>query len=95
MVKYLEKYKQNIAIEMRKRGFSYSEIELRLHIPKSTIAYWVKNIKLTPEQIKKLNHKRIEVAKSNALKKISRTSKIIEEIKKFSAKDIKEFRASL
>jgi len=87
---YLEKYKQNIAIDMRKRGFSYSEIGNRIHIPKSTLSYWLKNIKLTPEQTQKLNDKRIEVAKANALKKISKTAKTIEEIKNSSAQDIKE-----
>jgi len=90
MVQYLEKYKQNIAIDMRKRGFSYSEIGNRLHIPKSTLSYWLKNVKLTPEQIKKLNDKRTETAKANVLKKISRTSKMIEEIKNSSSQDIKE-----
>lgn len=90
MVQYLEKYKQNIASDMRRRGFSYSEIKNRLHIPKSTLSYWLKNIKLTPEQIKKLNDKRLETARANALKKISKTSQLIEEIKNSSAKDVKE-----
>lgn len=89
MIQYLEKYKQNIAIEMRKRGFSYSEIENRIHIPKSTLSYWLKSIKLTPKQIKKLNDKRLETAKANALKKVFKTSKLIEEIKKSSSQEIK------
>jgi predicted transcriptional regulator len=86
----MEKYKQNIAVDMRKRGLSYSEIGNKLHIPKSTLSYWLKNLKLTPEQIKKLNDKRVEITKTNALKKISRTSKMIEEIKSSSSQDIKE-----
>ena len=90
MVQYLEKYKQDIAVDMRKRGSSYSEIENRLHVPKSTLSYWLKNLKLTHEQIKKLNDKRAETAKANALKKISRTFKMIEEIKNSSSRDIKE-----
>lgn len=90
VVQYLEKYKQGMVIEMRKRGFSYSEIENRLHVPKSTISYWLKNIKLAPEQIKKLNDKRIEIAKANALKKTSKTARIIEEIKNSSAQDLKQ-----
>src|SRR3989338_5363352 len=89
MSPYLEKYKKNIAIEMRKRGLSYSEIKNRLHVPKSTLSYWLKNIKLTPEQNKKLNDRRIETAMANALKKTSRTSKIIEKIKDSSSHDIK------
>lgn len=90
MVQYLEKYKQNIAIEMRKRGLSYSEIENRTHVPKSTIAFWVKNIRLTLEQIKKLNDKKIQTAKKNAQKKISKTLRMIEEIKNSSVGDIKK-----
>lgn len=75
---------------MRKRGLSYSDIEDRIHIPKSTLSYWLKNIKLTPEQTKKLNDKRVQTAKNNALKKISKTAKMIEEIKNSSAQDVKE-----
>lgn len=90
MVQYLEKYKQNIAIEMRKRGLSYSEIENRIHVPKSSLSYWLKNIKLTPEQVRRLNDKRVEMARTNALKKISRTSKMIEEVKNSSSQDVKE-----
>lgn len=90
MVQYLEKYKQNIAIDMRKRGLSYSEIGTRIHVPKSTLSYWLKKVKLTPEQIKKLNNKRIDIAKANAIKKTSRTLHLIEEIKNSSSRDIKE-----
>lgn len=75
---------------MRKRGFSYSEIENRLHIPKSTLSFWLKKIKLTPEQMKKLNDKRTETAKANALKKTSRVSRMIEEIKNTSSLEVKE-----
>lgn len=90
MIQYLEKYKQNIAIDMRKHGLSYSEIRNRIHVSKSTLSYWLKNLKLTPEQIKKLNNKKVETAKANALKKISKTSGMIEKIKNSSLLDIKE-----
>lgn len=75
---------------MRKRGLSYSEIENRLHVPKSTLSYWLKNIKLTQEQAKKLDDKKIETARANSQKKISRTSRMIEEIKNSSSQDIKK-----
>lgn len=90
MVQYLEKYKQNVAIEMRKRGFSYSEIENRIHVPKSTLSYWLKNIKLTLEQVQKLNDKRTAIAKANALKKILRTSRVTEDVKNSSVQDIQK-----
>ncbi|MEK7603738.1 MAG: hypothetical protein AAB461_01295 [Patescibacteria group bacterium] len=90
MSPYLEKYKKNISIDMRRRGFSYSEIINQLHVPKSTLSYWLKNLKLTPEEIKKLDDKYVERARAGALKKISRTSGLIERIKNSSSQDIKE-----
>ena len=90
VVQYIEKYKKNIAIDMRKRGLSYSEIENRIHIPKSTLSYWLKNLKLTDEQIKKLNEKQLQAIRKGLEKKTSRTNKAIEEIKISSAKDIRE-----
>lgn len=88
MVQYLEKFKQNIAIDMRKRGMSYSEIENRIHVPKSTLAYWLRGVKLTPEQEKKLSEKRVKVAKANAEKRTNKTKKKVFEIISESARDI-------
>lgn len=89
MIQYIEKYKQNIAVDMRKKGTSYSEIKNRINVPKSTLSFWLKKIKLTEEQKKKLNENRLEALKRGSEKKISRTRKIIEEIKIASAKNIK------
>lgn len=90
MVQRLVRYKKGIAIELRQKGFSYSEIKNSINIPKSTIAFWLKGIKLTDEQIKKLKNKRSEVARANSQKRVLKVSKAIEEIKVLSAKDIKE-----
>lgn len=89
MSPYLGKYKQNIAIEMRKKGFSYSDIGNRMNIPKSTLSYWLKNIELTPEQIKKLNERKIRTAKLNSLKRVKKILKTIKEIEDSSQKNIK------
>ncbi|MDP3696718.1 MAG: hypothetical protein Q8R55_01665 [Candidatus Taylorbacteria bacterium] len=89
MSQYIEKYKKNIAIDMRKRGLSYSEIENRINVPRSTLSYWLKDLKLSVEQIKKLNEKRLEGMKRGSEKKSSRTKKLIEEIRASSAKSIK------
>lgn len=90
MVQYLEKYKKNIATDMRKRGFSYSDIQNKINVPKSTIAYWVKRVSLTSEQRQKLKERRLQMAKFNAEKRISKTSKLIEQIKASSAGDIQK-----
>lgn len=38
------------AIELRKQGFSYGEIQKLLSIPKSTLSHWLRNIELTEDQ---------------------------------------------
>lgn len=89
MVQYLEKYKKNIAIDMRKKGMSYSEIKNHIHVPKSTLSYWLKDLKLTEEQIKKLDEKHLEARKNSLKKKNLQTLRLIEEIKSSSAASIK------
>jgi len=73
---------------MRKRGFSYSEIQNKMNLPKSTIAYWLRGVKLTKEQEKNLRNRRSEIAKANIEKRVSKTAKLIEEIKSSSAQTI-------
>lgn len=90
VVQYLEKYKKNIAIDMRKHGFSYSDIQNKMNVPKSTIAYWVKKVRLTPEQRQKLKERRTQIAKANSEKKIVKTAKLVEQIKASSARDIQK-----
>lgn len=90
MVQYLEKYKKNIAIDMRKRGLSYSDIQNKMNVPKSTIAYWIKNIPLTKEQSQKLKNRRIEIAKLNSQKRILKNQKLIKEIEISSSSNIQK-----
>jgi len=42
------------AIQLRKRGASLRKVETRLKIPRSTLSYWFKNIKLSARQKEKL-----------------------------------------
>lgn len=88
MVQYLESYKKNIVIDMRKRGFSYSDIQTKMNIPKSTIAYWLKGTKLTKEQKEKLKNRVSETAKANIQKRIARTLRILDEAKQSSAQSV-------
>jgi len=84
------RFKKGIAIELRKQGLSYSEIKNSINIPKSTIAYWLKNVQLSDSQIEKLKARRSEVAKLNSEKRISKILKTIEDIKKSSARNVKK-----
>ena len=75
---------------MRKKGFSYSEIEHRLYVPKSTLSSWLKGVMLTDSQVKRLKEKRFAVARANSEKRILKTSETIEAIKISSARDIRK-----
>ena len=88
MVQTPVRFKKGIAIELRKKGFSYSEIKTSLNIPKSTIAYWLKDIKLSDFQVQKLQTRRSDTAKRNSEKRTAKVLKTIEDIKKSSAKDV-------
>lgn len=79
---------KNFAIELRKGGYSYSEIMKFCHVPKSTLSYWFQDIKLSEPQLNRLDKKRIEAAKKGTKSKILKTSKAIQEIQKNSAKEI-------
>ncbi len=79
---------KDFAIELRKGGYSYSEIKKFCPVPKSTLSYWFQGIKLSEPQLKRLEKKRIEGAEKGSRTKVLKTSKAIEEIQKTSAKDI-------
>ena len=90
MVQYLGGYKKGIAIDLRKKGFSYDDIKNELNIPKSTIAHWVKNIKLEEDQIQKLENKKLEAARKNSQKRVTKILKQVEEIREASIKSINQ-----
>lgn len=73
--------KREEVVRLRKKGFSYSEIRQIIHVSKSSLSLWLKDIILTDEQIKRLRRKG-EVARSlgsKALKdeRIKRQKRII------------------
>ena len=90
VVQPFKKFKKNTAIELRQKGLSYSDIQKRTDVPKSTLSLWLKNVKLDPVQMKNLEDRRLQVARANARRRILKTSELIEEIKNSSAEDIKE-----
>ena len=79
---------KDFAIELRKGGYSYSEIRKFSSVPKSTLSYWFRDLKLSEPQLARLKKKRIEAAKRGSESKILKTAKAIEEIQKSSSKDI-------
>ena len=88
MVQTPVRFKKGIAIELRRKGLSYSDIQNSINVPRSTIAYWLKDIELSDEQAEKLRAKRSVVAKSNSEKRTARILRETEEIKYSAAKEI-------
>jgi len=52
MIRLKKKYSK--AIELRKKGFSLTEIKQRLHISKSTASLWLRDVKLSSAAIERL-----------------------------------------
>jgi hypothetical protein len=51
------------AVELRKEGLTYKEIKQRLHVPKSTLSNWLRDIELTDSQNKRIYDKNIKIRK--------------------------------
>ena len=90
VVQRTEKYAKTLAVDLRKKGFSYSEIKKTIFVPKSTLSNWLKKIKLTEVQAGRLKKKRLEAARAGSAKRILKIAQAIEEIKNSSARDIKK-----
>lgn len=88
MVHIPTKNLKTLAIGLRKKGFSYSEIRSAAKIPKSTLSLWLKNIKLSESEEQRLEQKRFEARKRGSKTRMEKISEAIEKIKNNSAKDI-------
>jgi len=84
------------AIELRKKGFSYSEILKKVHVSQSSLSLWLHNVNLNNKHKLRLIEKGVVARKlgSAALKRtrVVRTKEIIEksksEIKKITQNDL-------
>ncbi len=88
MVQPQKNSSKDFAIELRKGGYSYSEIKKFCPVPKSTLSYWFRDLKLSEPQLARLKKKRIEATRRGSKTKTLKTFKAIEEIQNRAAKDI-------
>jgi hypothetical protein len=85
MTRILEKQK---AIELRRAGYSYSQIKKELNLSKSTLSGWLVNYPLSDERIRELrnwNYERIEKCRNTKARK---KKKRLEEVFTAVSKDI-------
>lgn len=70
------------AIKLRKQGLSYSQINKKLPVSRSTLSLWLRSVQLEPTQIKKINERKLDIIRKKALttirnKRINSTIKTI------------------
>lgn len=51
---------KNKALELRKRGLSYSEIRKKIFVSKDTLSRWCRDVILSPQQLQRLQKRKIE-----------------------------------
>src|SRR3989338_9678203 len=90
MVQHGINQRKNLAMSLRRGGYSYSEIQKFVSVPKATLSYWFKDIKLSEAQLVRLQKKRNDAIQEGAQIRSKRVNEAIEKIEKTSAKDIKE-----
>jgi transposase len=54
---------KEIAIELRRQGYSYSEILKRVPVAKSTLSLWLRSVGLAKQQKQRLTEKRLAALK--------------------------------
>ena len=79
---------KNKAIELRKQGFSYSEILKEIPVAKSSLSLWLKNVKLANSQKQRLTDKKLASALRGSQKRKTDRIKITKEIKDKAQKEI-------
>lgn len=88
MVQYKLNQKKNMALSLRRGGYSYSEIQKFVSVPKATLSLWFKNEKLSEPQIKRLVEKRKKAIIIGASVRRERILMQIEQIRESSSKEI-------
>ncbi len=76
------------AINLRRRGFSYSEILKLIPVAKSTLSLWLRNVGLSKSQIQKLSNKKLAAAHRGGEARRSKRLAITREILKRAAREI-------
>ena len=90
MVQQTINQRKNLAMSLRRGGYSYTEIQKFVSVPKATLSYWFKDIKLSEPQLARLQTKRNDAIQQGAQVRSKRVNEAIEKIEKTSAKDIKD-----
>ena len=78
------------AINLRKKGFSYSEILKVVPVAKSTLSLWLRSVGLAKKQKQRLTKKRLKAALKGAMTRKNQRIDITKKIKEKAQKEIGE-----
>lgn len=78
------------AIQLRKQGFSYSEILKEIPVAKSTLSLWLRSVGLSKRQKQRLTQKKLVAAHRGGQRKREQLVLRIQEIKKLARFETKE-----
>lgn len=79
---------KNLAIQLRKKGLSYSEILKDIPVAKATLSVWFKEVGLSAPQKQRLTHKRIAAALRGSLSRKRYRIELTEQIKNEAIKEV-------
>jgi len=79
---------KNKAIILRKKGLSYGEIKKFVKVSKSTLSFWLKDVKLSEKDKKRLYTKQIKILSQGPQCQKERRQRQINKIFEESAKEI-------
>ena len=79
---------KNKAIELRRQGFSYSEILKQIPVAKSSLSLWLKSVKLAESQKQRLTDKKLASARRGAQKMKDIRIALTKQIKDKARKEI-------
>lgn len=80
--------RRQLARSLRNGGYSYSEIQKFVSVPKATLNLWLNDIKLSDAQLERLVKKRAEASIVGVKRRTENVLKAIEEIQTSAAKEI-------
>jgi hypothetical protein len=88
MVQHESNPRKNLARSLRRGGYSYSEIQKFVNIPKATLAFWFQDLKLSEEQLARLRKKSSEAILTGTKSRSDNIARKIEQIELSAIKDI-------
>lgn len=86
MSKFQEKQE---AIQLRKQGYSYSEILKQIPVAKSTLSLWLRSVNLAKRQKQRLTEKKLAAALRGAKKRKEQRIALVNKIYQEAGRDIK------